>query len=152
LYWLIIITLSVAGFWVKRRPPIEGEAHAIDGDSLTIGGVEMRLKGIDAPEGRQTCLRGGGSWACGEEARRHLMRLAAMGRLSCTDHGADQHGRRLATCFADGVNLNEAMVRDGYAVAYGAYETAEAEARAAKRGLWSGTFERPRAWRDRHPR
>ena len=44
------------------------------------------------------------------------------------------------------------LVRAGYALAYGAYERAEREARQLKRGLWSGTFERPRDWRDKHMR
>ncbi len=152
LYWFLVLALTVGGLWLGRRPDIVGGARAIDGDSLVVGGVEMRLKGIDAPEGRQTCTREGRSWPCGEAARAHLVRLAAAGSLRCTDHGSDQHDRKLATCFAGGQNLNQAMVRDGYAVAYGAYEEDEREARAQRRGLWAGAFERPRDWRDKHMR
>ena len=42
------------------------------------------------------------------------------------------------------------MVREGWALAYGfakAYEREEAQARAAKRGLWAGTFLPPWRWR-----
>jgi endonuclease YncB( thermonuclease family) len=42
------------------------------------------------------------------------------------------------------------MVRSGYAVAYTAlYLEQENEARAARRGLWAGEFERPHAYRKR---
>jgi endonuclease YncB( thermonuclease family) len=41
------------------------------------------------------------------------------------------------------------MVRAGYAVDFmgGRYRSAEAEARADKRGIWRGSFERPEQWR-----
>ena len=38
---------------------VSGPAAVIDGDSLRVAGVEVRLHGVDAPEGRQTCERGG---------------------------------------------------------------------------------------------
>jgi endonuclease YncB( thermonuclease family) len=34
----------------------------------------------------------------------------------------------------------------------GGYQGAEAEARAAKRGIWAGDFERPQEHRRQHPR
>jgi endonuclease YncB( thermonuclease family) len=54
-------------------------------------------------------------------------------------------------------DLGEAMVREGLAVNFGGrtegpYQDAEIEAEAAKRGLWSGTFDQPSAWREAHPR
>lgn len=46
--------------WNDPFPPkISGLARPIDGDSLWVGVYEVRLKGIDAPEGSQTCLRKG---------------------------------------------------------------------------------------------
>ncbi|MCB1484044.1 MAG: thermonuclease family protein, partial [Hyphomicrobiaceae bacterium] len=47
---------------------VRGAARVIDGDSLYVGQNEVRLKGIDAPEGRQTCLRDGRDWDCGNAA------------------------------------------------------------------------------------
>jgi endonuclease YncB( thermonuclease family) len=46
------------------------------------------------------------------------------------------------------------MVREGFAVDYmrGGYKAAEAEARAAKRGIWAGEFDRPQDYRRQHPR
>lgn len=136
--------------WVLR-PAVEGQVRVIDGDSLVLDGREVRLEGIDAPEGRQECARNRVTWPCGQEARRHLIGLIATRPVRCRGTRSDQHGRLLGTCEAGGRDLNRAMVEDGFAVTFGSrYKDEEARARTARRGLWSGEFERPRDWRDRN--
>ncbi|MCP8937659.1 thermonuclease family protein [Alsobacter sp. SYSU M60028] len=135
-----------------RRQPISGDAVAIDGDSLRLGGVEIRLEGVDAPEYRQTCLRGGREEACGHEARQALAALLASGGVRCDGSGRDRYGRTLAICTAGGRDLNREMVLAGHAVAVDAYHAEEQEARRWKRGVWATVFERPADWRARHPR
>lgn len=130
--------------------PAQGAARLVDGDSLFVGEREVRLFGIDAPEGRQTCTRRGESWPCGEEARRQLARLVDGQTVSCRPVEVDQHGRLLGLCTAGATELNRGMVRSGLALAYGRFESEEREAKAARRGLWSGEFERPRDWRRNH--
>ena len=126
-------------------------ATAIDGDSLRVGGQEIRLIGIDAPELAQTCgAEHGGVWACGREAHAHLRSLVSRGAVDCFTRSKDQYGRTLATCSAVGVaDIGRAMVRTGLAVNFmsGGYQAAEAEARTEKRGIWRGAFERPQDWR-----
>jgi len=39
---------------VRDGAPITGVPRIVDGDSLVIGGVKIRLHGIDAPERNQT--------------------------------------------------------------------------------------------------
>ncbi|RYG08363.1 MAG: thermonuclease family protein, partial [Caulobacteraceae bacterium] len=39
--------------------PLIGRATVIDGDTLEIGSQRVRLWGVDAPEGRQSCMRDG---------------------------------------------------------------------------------------------
>jgi len=58
----------------------------------------------------------------------------------------------LVDCRVRGIDVNAAMVRDGYALSFGGFAREEAEAKAAYRGLWAGEFERPGTWRARHPR
>lgn len=145
---LIAVLLAVS--WVQKQLPgsqAAGRPRLVDGDSFFLGQDEVRLVGIDAPEGRQTCRRGPATWPCGEAARQELARLIGGRPIQCQSHERDQHGRLLATCSVDGGDLNSAMVASGLAVAYGNYRREEAEARAAKRGLWSGEFEQPRDWR-----
>jgi endonuclease YncB( thermonuclease family) len=125
----------------------------VDGDSFFIGQTEVRMQGIDAPEGRQTCTRDGRDWRCGEDAKRTLQRLIAGQPIRCDIHSTDQHGRRLATCYtSSGTNLNASMVSEGFAFAFGSYQNEERQAKAAKRGLWNSEFERPQDWRRRNNR
>lgn len=150
-----LVAIAAAAEWLQRRQGgLEGHPRLTDGDSFHLGSREVRLKGIDAPEGRQTCTRGGRQWPCGEEARRELQRLIGNDAIKCRSVERDQHDRHLAYCTAaDGRDINAAMVRSGFAVAFGKdYRAEEAEARNTRRGLWSGEFERPRDWRDKHMR
>jgi endonuclease YncB( thermonuclease family) len=71
--------------------------------------------------------------------------------VSCEERDLDRHGRIVAVCFAGGLDLNPWLVQQGWAVAYRRYSrdyvAAEAEAKAAGRGLWAGSFVQPEAWR-----
>jgi len=130
---------------------MSGQPTPIDGDSFGLTGTGVRLFGIDAPEGRQSCTRDGAAWACGEAAAQTLRGLMANGPVRCRALERDTYGRAVATCTAGGVDLGDAMVRSGHAIALpnGAdrYGEAEALARAARLGIWAGTFERPADWR-----
>jgi len=130
----------------------EGQARIIDGDSLHIGGWEVRLLGVDAPEAKQTCQDDAGAeWSCGKDAARYLRDLTANRSVTCTGSGKDKYGRLLARCQAGDLDLAAEMARRGFAVS-GArqdftYYAEERAARDAKRGLWRGTFEFPHEWR-----
>ena len=65
---VLLLALSLPAS--ARAQVLVGEATAVDGDSLSVGGTSVRLFGIDAPESRQTCDRDGTDWGCGEEAAR----------------------------------------------------------------------------------
>src|SRR5262249_19636035 len=74
----------------------------------------------------------------------------------CTGHYRDHYRRMIATCTVGGRDMAEAMVRAGWALdvarySGGRYAAAEAEARAAKRGIWEGSFAAPASWRREHP-
>lgn len=127
---------------------IIGPAGVVDGDSLEVQGKKIRLIGVDAPELHQDCGRTTGPYPCGEEARRHLIKLIGSSPLVCESRRLDKYGRSLAQCSARGLDLNRQLVLDGWAVSYGrAYEAEEAQARGQYVGLWSGGFERPTDWR-----
>src|SRR5690606_32423448 len=108
---------------------------------------EIRLYGIDAPEGRQSCVRDSGApWPCGREATALLGRLTGAA-VTCEGRDEDRYGRLVATCTTGELDLAAEMVRRGMALAYrshsSVYSGDEAEARAARRGMWAGQFEPP---------
>lgn len=137
--------------WGGRRTLV-GQATAIDGDSLRLGGVEIRLTGIDAPELAQTCGNGEAELACGQDARRALASRVSGEWVRCETEGMDTYGRNLARCFVRDGDIGAAMVRAGQAVNTGRYGAEQAEARTEKAGLWRTRFERPVDWRASHPR
>ena len=160
--WIAIFAvLAVVGHFMRppaRTPgePVTGSARVTDGDSLEIAGVRVRLHGIDAPERDQDCRDANGkSYSCGRAAMRALSATIAGRSVTCTPVQVDQYNRDVARCTVDDADLGEAMVRGGHALDYarhsrGRYAAAEREARAARRGLWAGTFETPAVWRQQH--
>lgn len=139
-------------------PPVPDEAlvlqgtvtRVVDGDTLHVrldsGPEKVRLHGVDTPEARAP-------W--GREATQALRDLVAGGRVELQpveDDPRDRYDRLVAVVYADGIDVNAALVRQGHAWAYRRYLgqvdgdarlcDLEAEARAARRGLWSQPVER----------
>ena len=139
----------------RRREPIQadvaGRARVIDGDTIEVGAVRIRLFGVDAPESAQSCLEGNRRWPCGEQATRALSRQIEGRSVACEERDRDRYGRVVAVCRYGGQDVNTRLVRDGWAIAYRRYSTAyvdeEASAKAAKRGVWRGEFVPPWDWR-----
>lgn len=144
----MLAVLMAFGFWSGRQAEtIVERAYVMDGDSLRLGSEEIRILGIDAPELRQFCRRGGLDYRCGAEARDALVSMTVGHEISCTVAEADRYGRKVARCLANGLDLGLEMVRTGHAIAFGEYEAQEAAAREAGHGMWVGEFQRPDAWR-----
>ena len=130
---------------------ISGRVDVTDGDSFEIGSTRIRLYGVDAPEGRQSCTRDGRDWACGNEAARKLRSLIGGRTVTCTKRDVDDYGRTVAVCRSGAADLGAEMVRAGFAVAYRRYSNdyvdEENEAHAGRRGVWAGEFTRPEDYR-----
>src|SRR5262245_38684438 len=112
-----------------------------DGDTLTVlrdgrTQVKIRLHGIDAPESKQDF---------GTQAKKLTSELSFGQVVTVRPHDRDRYGRTVAdVVLSDGRLLNHELVRQGLAWHYvqyarneGTLSKLEAEARAAKRGLWS---------------
>ena len=133
----------------RSRAAMAGRARVIDGDTLDVGGVRLRLWGIDAPEKRQTCRTGGRTWNCGGLAIAALR--SRSGDVRCESKGRDRYGRVLGVCFEVEEDVNAWLVSEGWALAYRRYSTdyveEEKEARKEKRGVHRGEFVAPWDWR-----
>mmetsp|Transcript_37035 Transcript_37035/g.96077 ORF Transcript_37035/g.96077 Transcript_37035/m.96077 type:complete len:340 (-) Transcript_37035:777-1796(-) len=142
-------------------PPAQllGPARVVDGDTLEVAGVKVRLFGLDAPEKAQSCADAAGkAYDCGKDAMQALQAKLKQAPVTCTSLNQDQYGRAVATCsvrgggvFGGEEDIGSWLVSNGYAVAYrefsSMYVPDQAEAAQARRGIWQGTFQEPKEWR-----
>lgn len=137
---------------LSASPALASDLFIRDGDSFAIGGQEVRLWGIDAPEYHQTCFKDGSSVPCGKYARQRLENLTKGANLQCERVNTDRYKRIVARCYVQGEDLAALMVRAGFAFDYpryskGAYSNQQKAAKNELRGLWSMDFEMPWIWK-----
>ena len=137
---LFIATSSTAAF---------AQTRVVDGDTLDLDGLRIRINGIDAPEFGQRC----GDWDCGQAALDQFDTLISAGTVSCEALDQDKYGRTIARCDVDGQDLGDAMIAAGLARAFTRYSDdyvgAEKTARVAAVGIWQGDYETPWDFRER---
>jgi len=146
---ITVVLVLIAGAVCSEE--ITGPAQVIDGDSIRIADIKIRLHGIDAPEAKQMCRVKGKDWRCGHAATETLSFLLIGAPISCTWTERDQYDRALATCYRKDMNINEMMVRVGMALAYRRYSTVYVEqedaAKAEGKGFWDAESVPPWDWR-----
>ncbi len=134
--------------------PTKGMARVVDGDTIWIEDVKIRLHGIDAPESRQNCTTDGTVWPCGQEATQALVKAISGQPVTCKGEDRDKYQRLIAVCYVGYTDLNAFMVRNGWALAYRQYSKvyvdAEKNARDTRVGVWRGKFMYPWEWRKSH--
>jgi endonuclease YncB( thermonuclease family) len=114
--FLLVVCLSA------QAAEFRGEIHVIDGDTLDVGDVRVRLHGIDAPERNQPCTTlTGQNWGCGDWVTRQVRDRYQGAQARCETTDRDRYGRVVARCFVDGADMNRDMVADGLAFAYRKY-------------------------------
>ena len=134
---------------------IVGNPVILDGDTVHFGRLDerVRLEGMDAPEAQQRCLDAAGKrYSCGQSAREALKGFIGSRPVRCKGSQRGRYGRLIAVCFdADGTDLNEWLVSQGWALAYRRYSKRyipqEETARKERRGIWAGRFTKPWQWR-----
>lgn len=127
--------------------PSSGLATVFDGNTLVVGGMVFVLNGADAPEPGQVCLDlAGAPWRCGEKAKKRLAEVVGSSSVRCIPL-VSVDGGYAATCWSGRDDIASIMVREGLAVVpegvASSYGSEEGAARAARRGVWSGSFEKP---------
>jgi endonuclease YncB( thermonuclease family) len=150
----VMLILS-SGFGVTKADDLTGIPRIIDGDTVAINGIKIRLQGIDAPETEQFCLNDKSQPAeCGKGVRDRLREKSADHPWTCKVSGQDIYSRSLARCYVGGMDIQRWLVRSGFALAYKQYshdyDADEQAAREARVGLWSGAFIAPWDWRHRN--
>ena len=126
---------------------VEGIAAVRSANEIGVAGTTLRLYGALAPNPGDSCDTGERSFQCGIIAWAELIRLADGHRLSCdieAQRSAD--GVPYATCYVGERDVNEALVRSGWAEAAEGierYRVDQEDARRARRGLWAGRIRPP---------
>lgn len=124
-------------------------SRIVDGDGLYVGGIEVRLHGIDAPESWQKCTTElGGDFACGKWVTRHLEDTYLGQHAQCETTAHDEkYDRIVARCYVEGVDIGRQLVADGLAFAYRKYSRDyyldEKAAAANDRGLHAHRVQTP---------
>lgn len=124
----------------------------IDGDTVLVlrhgHPLKVRLADIDAPEKTQDY---------GMASRDALMRMVLHRRVEVDTRAIDKYGRTVAVLKIDGRNVDEEMVRQGWAWEYSFYHRdrhlvgLQQEAQQARRGLWQQADPLPPwQWRRQH--
>jgi endonuclease YncB( thermonuclease family) len=149
--FLSLFVLVISSSFAQTKT-IEGRTRVIDGDTLKIGKSRIRLHGIDAPESKQRCKdKELSHWLCGQAATKALKEKIDGKVVQCLSDKKDRYKRYIAICSVEGINLNQWLVLNGWAVAYRKYSKdyirAEAIAKSRKAGIWSGDFILPWKWR-----
>jgi micrococcal nuclease len=142
--WSAVLLLTIVTTIVADE--LRGKVVSIaDGDTITVLDAakkqhKVRLNGIDAPEKAQ---------AFGAKSKARLGELVAGKDVLVDWKEKDQYGRVLGTVYLESLDVNQKMVRDGFAWFYRKYSkspelaSAEAEAKSAKRGLWADASPTP---------
>jgi micrococcal nuclease len=76
----------------------------------------IRLHGINTPETRTKNIK---EKHYGIEAKLKLFKLLEEKEVTMVSHGIGKFGRVLGVLYVDDVNINEILVKEGYAVEYG---------------------------------
>ncbi len=165
LFSLVIFFTNISSS--KEEKIISGKARVVDGDTIKINEISIRLYGIDAPEKNQICIGlSGESYNCGLSSTRFLKTFINNStRVECSYKNLDRYGRIIGKCISYTkvqnsneiipFELNYLMVAMGHAVEYkrysrGEYSKAEKTAKKEKKGLWKGEFDRPEKWRRKY--
>jgi len=135
----------------NRDAMIYGRAEVVDGDTISISKLRVRLKGIDAPESNQKCSKENGTWDCGKVATKKLRGIIGEKPVTCVYGKTDRYRRPLGVCSIDGMDISAFMIKNGWAIVYMSnnktYISLESEAKYKKVGLWQGAFQEPWLWR-----
>ncbi len=137
---LIFITVFLLPFCVRAHTFTGKVVRVIDGDTVIVADDSRKLKWkvrfaeIDAPEKAQ---------AFGARAAEALSEKILGKAVMVEFEKTDRYGRIIGTVYLDDRNINQAMIRDGFAWWYRKYSKdnnlskLETNARHQNRGLWT---------------
>ena len=148
----IVLLLFCAVSLKAEQLKVSGKPYIIDGDTIKILNIKIRLHGIDSPEIKQNCKDSDGIlWRCGLDAKQALLDLVYSQIVTCIGSKQDRYKRLIAKCYVNNQNIESFMAKNGWAIAYRKYSLdyvgEEKIAKNKKVGIWGGEFIDPSTWR-----
>jgi endonuclease YncB( thermonuclease family) len=117
--------------------PALAETRVIDGDTLVVDGLRIRIAEIDTPEiGRARCQR---EFELAQAAKQRLTELLTTGELTVVVVGDGGFGRALAYVFAGETDVGQTLLEEGLALKW----TRGPVAKAARMAVWCAVPSRP---------
>jgi endonuclease YncB( thermonuclease family) len=110
----LFIVLKVATDIASRSEALQGRAHVLDGDTISVEGVHVRLQGVAAPEIPHEGL-GIEAEPGGEQAAAFMRRLVEGQIVVCELTGERTHGREVGVCSREGQDIGAAVIEAGLA-------------------------------------
>ena len=134
--FIYLLLLSFSAVYLISYTPLEN-IRVVDGDTIRAEAkgkeIKIRLVEIDAPEMDQPF---------GVESKRFLKKLIENKKVTLISEGKDRYGRTLGELFVNKDNLNETMVKSGFAWVYDRYVKSpllysyQDEAKSKNLGIW----------------
>jgi micrococcal nuclease len=85
---------------------VSGSARVIDGDTLEVSGIRIRLNGVAAPERNETG---------GAEATATMKQMTSGKTVRCSLTGKKTYKREVGTCWVGTLDLGAALIAAGKA-------------------------------------
>lgn len=147
-YFLVVVVYLI----LNTPLAYSSDIQVTDGDTIKINGIKFRLLGIDAPELNQKCIGNKNvEWDCGKCAKAFLEGIISVNEVTCESQGEDKYKRTIAICYANEKEINQEIIKAGYAIAYRQYSSRYVEdeklAKEHKKGIWAGQFVAPQEYR-----
>jgi endonuclease YncB( thermonuclease family) len=94
-----------------------GQRHTcvVDGDTIWLEGINMRLQAYDTPEPYNDICGGAQEVALAKRASARLLELLNANSFSVETSGTDRYDRTLATIRIDGTDVGDILISEGLA-------------------------------------
>ena len=113
----VVMTPTMAQEWNVRFSMCGRErvTCVVDGDTIWLQGVNLRLESYDTPEPHNDICGGQAEVALAKRASARLVQLLNSNTFTVTTSGEDRYGRVLATIRIGGTDVGDILISEGLA-------------------------------------
>lgn len=111
------LPIAAADEWRVNLPICGRDRHTciVDGDTIWLEGVNLRLESYDTPEPYNDICGGRAEVALAQQASARLQQLLSGNAFTVETHGEDRYGRVLATIRVAGRDVGDILIEEGLA-------------------------------------